>query len=272
MAGYVRARGKRRDGTTKWQARYWDPKDPSRRVEKTFAKQREAERWLTTQGAAVLDGTHVNPRRSERPFPIAAEAWRETWADLEPKTKGGYEAILTRWLIGERDPLHLGRPCRFRNVKVGAVTPEMVQRFVNELASARQPNTVRRIYSVLRGVLKVAVERRYLAVNPCDAVKLPGKGANRNGARPTRMLFLNPPEVRTLAAAMPRPSDRLAVYIAAYCGLRAGELWALRRSDVDLLHGTLSVERALKEINTSADTDKGLLLGPTKTHASGAVR
>jgi integrase len=55
--------------------------------------------------------------------------------------------------------------------------------------------------------------------------------ARSNGARPRRMLFLTPPEVRALAAAMPRPQDGLAVYVAAYCGLRADELWALRRSD-----------------------------------------
>ena len=115
-------------------------------------------------------------------------------------------------------------------------------------------------------MLRVAVERRYIATNPCDAVKLPRKSKGR--AKPKRMLFLNPTEVRALADAMPRPADRLAVYVAAYCGLRAGELWALTRKDIDLLHGTLAVERALKEINTSADQDKGLLVGPTKTHAS----
>lgn len=45
------------------------------------------------------------------------------------------------------------------------------------------------------------------------------------------------------------------------------ELWALRRRDVDPLHGVLHVERALKEINSSAESmaeDKGLVFGPTK--------
>jgi integrase len=87
------------------------------------------------------------------------------------------------------------------------------------------------------------------------------------------MLFLSPPEVRTLADAMPEPY-RLPVYVAAYGGLPAGELRALRRRDVDLLHGVLHVERALKEVNTSAEFlagDKGLVFGPTKTHAARAV-
>jgi len=87
------------------------------------------------------------------------------------------------------------------------------------------------------------------------------------------MLFLSSPEVRRLADAMPE-LYRLPVYVAAYRGLRAGELWALRRRDVDLLHGVLRVERALKEINTSAEPlagEKGLVFGPTRTHAARAV-
>ncbi len=179
--------------------------------------------------------------------------------------RAGYEAILQKHVLP-----------RFGGAKVGAVTTEAVQRYVNGLAAGKAPNTVRRVYSVLRSVLRVAVERRYIAVNPCDAVKLPRKGsaaAGREGARPARMLFLSPPEVRTLADAMPEPY-RLPVYVAAYCGLRAGELWTLRRRDVDLLHGVLHVERALKEVNTSAEFlagDKGLVFGPTKKQAARAV-
>lgn len=148
--------------------------------------------------------------------------------------------------------------------------PEAIQRYVNELAEKRASNTVRRIFSVIRGVLRVAVERRYIAVNPCDAVRLPRKGLTRSGERKERMRFLSPADVRALAAAMPE-RDRLPVYVAAYCGLRAGELWALQRRDVDPLGGVLRVERALKEIHTRADSlrsEKGLVFGPTKTHAT----
>jgi hypothetical protein len=46
-------------------------------------------------------------------------------------------------------------------------------------------------------------------------------------------------------------------------------LWALRRKDVDLLHGDLHIRNAVKEINSAAatlDGDKGLIVDPTKTH------
>lgn len=254
MAGYVRARGKRRDGTTKWQARYWDPENPAGRIEKVFRSKRDAARWLTRQGAAVLDGSHVDPRLGVQTVRNVAEEWRATWTDLEPKTRAGYEAILTKHVLAN-----------FGDQKVARVTAKTVQAYINELAGKRKPNTVRRVYSVLRAVMRTAVERRYIGTNPCDAVKLPKKGANGSGSR----LYLTPEEVRRLAEAMPK-SFRLPIWVAAYCGLRAGELWALRRRDVDELHGVLYVRGALKEINSSAESmkaDKGLVFGPTKTHA-----
>ncbi len=117
-----------------------------------------------------------------------------------------------------------------------------------------------------RSVLALAVRRRYLATNAADNAKLPKK-APRNQQR----LYLSAPDVRKLAEAMPA-RYRVAVYVAAYCGLRAGELWALRRRDVDLLHGELHVRQALKEINTTSEhltpLEKGLQFGPTKTHAA----
>lgn len=123
------------------------------------------------------------------------------------------------------------------------MSTEVVQRWVNDLAETLAPNTVRRNYTVLRSILRIAVERRYIAVNPCDAVKLPRK----RGATKRKMLFLTSSEVRTLAEGID-PHYRVAVYLAAWCGFRAGEQWALRRDDVDLDAGTVRVDEAIKEV------------------------
>jgi len=179
----------------------------------------------------ALRGTYTDPRKGERPVAEVADAWRETWGDLEPKTRAGYEAILTRHVLP-----------RFGRTKVGAVSAEAVQQFVNELAANRAPNTVRRVYSVLRAVLRVAVERSYIAVNPCDAVKLGSK--RRAGIRRSH-LYLEGSELRKLADGIDAPY-RVPVYVAGSCGLRAGELWALRRAHVHLLAGTLAFRYARK--------------------------
>jgi integrase len=263
MPGHVRARKdrngrvrKRADGSTIWQARYPDPsKGGTAKIERSFKNKRAAERWLAEMEAAKHAGTFVDPRRGITAFTKVADEWRGTWLDLAPKTRAGYEAILSHHL----EP-------KFGGLPINSITPDRVQAFVNQLAARRSPNTVRRVFTVLRGVMRVAVERRYIAVNPCEAVKLPSK---RTGVRRAKV-FLTPEEVRTLAEAMPEPY-RVPVYVAAWCGLRAGELWALRRRDVDLVQAVIRVERALKEINSSAESlngDKGLIFGAPKSEAA----
>lgn len=231
-------------GREKWRARYPDPtRGGKKQIERQFDTKREAERWLTSQRAAIQRGDHINPNDNQRYFEQVVEAWQATWLDLEPKTRAGYKAILNRHVLP-----------RWRGVRIGAISPEAIQVWINELAADRHPNTVRRIYSVLRAVLKVAVERRYLMANPCDAVKLPRAPAVAIGER----VILSADEVAALAEAI-TPRYRLLIYAAAYTGLRAGELGGLRRRDVDLLHGSLNVERALKDVSGH------LIFGPTKT-------
>lgn len=219
---------------TVWRARYPDPtKGGKAQIERQFATKREAERWLTAQRSALQRGEHIDPRESARTVGSVAEEWRGTWLDLKPKTRVGYESILNRHVL-----------LRWEGVRVGAVTPEAIQDWVNELAEEREPATVKRVYGVLRSVLKVAVERRYITANPCDPVRLPRQEA----AAVRDRVILTAGEVTALAEAI-TPHYRVLVYAAAYTGLRSGELLALRRKDVDLLHGKLNVDRNLSDVS-----------------------
>jgi integrase len=218
------------------------------------------------QGVAVLDGTHVDPRKGERLLSEVAAEWRETWTDLEPKTRIGYDSILNVHIVGTP-----AAPARFHRAKVGGVSPEVYQRWINDLAAELAPNTVHRINTVLSAVLRLAVQRRYIAVHPGDAVKLPKKRRSKR-----KMLFLTPGEVRALAEAID-PHYRVAVYVAAWCGFRAGEQWALKREDVDLQAGTIRVDEALKEVTAGSKDDDlddvvrlspSLIIGSPKSEAS----
>jgi integrase len=254
VAGHI----KKRKDNGRWRARFPDPlRGGTTQIERTFTTKAEAEDWLLNMQHSSKTGTFIDPAASARTFGAVVDEWRGTWTDLEPKTKAGYESILNKHILP-----------RFGKARLSGITPDAVQKFVNELAAKRAPATVRRVYTVLCAVLRLAVRRRYLApaANPADHVKLP-KGPPK---KPKGRLYLSAADVRKLAEAMPK-NYRVAVYVAAYCGLRAGELWALRRKDVDLLHGELHVRQALKDINTTSThltaKEKGLLFGPTKTHA-----
>lgn len=262
MAGHIKKRT-RSDGTTTYQARVPSPANRRKDVVKTFERKRDAERWLAAQAAAIDRGDFYDARRGDALFREVAGEWEETWADLAPKTRVGYESILNRHVLPA-----------FGAARVSAITPKAVQDFSNGLAKTHAPNTVRRVMDVVRGVLAVAVERRYITTNPCAAVRLPKKGE----ARTIDIHPLTHAELRALVAALPE-HWRLPVLLDAYTGLRAGELWALRRRDVDPLRGEIAVDEAIKEVTRRAAesipasqrlTDS-LIVGPTKTYAARKV-
>jgi integrase len=58
------------------------------------------------------------------------------------------------------------------------------------------------------------------------------------------------------------PNLRAMVLLATFCGLRLGELRALRRRHLDLLHRTVKVVEQYQEL-----ADGTLVLGPPKTDA-----
>ena len=251
MAGHLAKR--KRGDTIRWRARYPDPtRGDTAQIERTFRTRREAERWLTAQQSAIHQGTHIDPATGGQHLGVVVDAWRSTWIDLEPKTKAGYESILNRHVLP-----------RWRDARVGAVDAPAIQTWINELATHRHRETVTKIYNVLRLVMRYAVAMRYRSDDPCAAVKLPS-----SRKEPKReMLFLTPAEVASLADAI-TPRFRLVLYVSSYIGLRAGEVEAVRRKNVDLLHNRVSVVLALKDINTTseniAEEDKGLIFGAPK--------
>jgi integrase len=258
---HVRKLGKRRDGTTVWQARIPDPHCPpggTKKIERSFSSEREAEDWIATMRADLLRGEYRDPRLADRPFSEILDAWRESWQGgrrIGPNTERRYNAILRKYIEPE-----------FASSPIASITHERVQRFVNAKASdpSIAAGTVRNVHAVMRTACAYGVRLNRMPTNPCLNIDLP---------RPNRqeMLFLTAEEVATLADRMGefdlpgRSAYRVLVFTAAYTGLRAGELAGLQRRDVDLLRGVSHVRRALKDVNGRLE------VGPTKTHATRTV-
>jgi integrase len=110
----------------------------------------------------------------------------------------------------------------------------------------------------MKAVMTSAVDAGTLKVNPCVGVRLP---------RPERrdMHFLAADQVMALAEEA-GDSHRTLVLFAAYTGMRAGEIAALRWERVDLLRGAVDVVESYAEVHGE------LVLGPTKTYARRTVR
>jgi integrase len=113
-------------------------------------------------------------------------------------------------------------------------------------------------YALLRTVMGQAVAERLIPANPCQV-----KGAGRT-TRVRRIRIATPEELVKITAEMP---DRLQllVLLAAWCGLRYGELAELRRGDINLDAGTVTVSRAVVRVD-GAD-----VVGSPKSHAGERV-
>jgi integrase len=86
---------------------------------------------------------------------------------------------------------------------------------------------------LLRAVLNTAVEDGLIARNPC---RVKGAGADNTPERPT----ISVDQVYAIAGAIV-PRYRALVLLAAFTGLRLGELRALRRKRLDLDAATVTV-------------------------------
>jgi integrase len=225
------------------------PPSSGRKLERTFATKAEAEHWLNSQQSAVRTGTFIDPTKGDTTLAEVSELWRATWpiTPLAPKTARGYDSILSAHVIP-----------RWGGVCVSAIDAAAVQVWVGELCTTNHAQTVHNIYAVMRHCMRAAVQHRLVLVNPCtkDVVKLPSK-KKAKASRPEQ-LYLSATELRQLVNATPE-RWRLPLRIAGIVGSRAGEIWGLRRCDVDGLHGSIRVTYALKEV-------PALIAGPTKTY------
>ncbi|HQY32478.1 tyrosine-type recombinase/integrase [Actinotalea sp.] len=100
-------------------------------------------------------------------------------------------------------------------------------------------------YRLLHTGLAQAVSDGLIPANPC-AVKGAGQ---RDSRHRTERRVLGPEELWPLVDAMPE-RYRAAVVVSVLSGLRAGELFALQRRNVDLAAGTVRVERSLARPGT----------------------
>jgi integrase len=114
---------------------------------------------------------------------------------------------------------------------------------------------VAQAYRLLRMLLGHAVREGRIDANPCQI-------ARAGQVKSTVRVPATPAEIDALAAAMPERYNA-AVHLAAWSGLRAGELFGLARRHVDLDAGTVRVERAVTYMPGHPP-----VLGLTKTESS----
>ena len=216
-----------------YQASVWSARD-GRRIKKSFPTLAEAKAWRVDAQGAIRRGTMRAP--SQLTLREVAEAW------LSGARKG---SIRNR--SGDRY-----KPSVIRTYEIALrlrVLPELGGRNLSEirradlqdfadrlLAAGTDASTIRNTLMPLRAILRRAVARGDIAVNPTSGLELPAVRGRRDH-------IASPEESSKLVGALPE-RDRALWATALYGGLRRGELQALRWDDVELAKGVIRIKRA----------------------------
>jgi len=222
----------------------------SRRVSiGTFRTKAEAEVALAAAISDQQRGAWVAPEKGRATLADYAWRWLETrltprGEPLRPKTWELYEGLLRLHILPTLGDVPLGR---LTTITIRSWHAEL-------LAHGPGRSSAAKCYRLLRTILTTAVEDGLIVANPCSI-----KGAGVEPADERELPTLA--QVYALAEAV-KPQFRSLVLLAAFGGLRRGELLGLRRRDFDLLHRTVDVRLQRQE------TRRGVHLeGPPKTDA-----
>lgn len=215
----------------RYRAAYTGPNAMLYRAPDTFANRGDAEGWLATAKRRIDLGTWTPPNAR----PVAArkaltfEPYAATFLverNLKPSTREHYAKLLRNQI----NPT-------FGDMAIPSITPYMVRSWHSELGT-RNPTQRSHAYALLRTILGEAVNDELIPANPAH-IRGAGNSKRVHKIRPATL-----GELEVITAAMPE-RYRLMVLLAAWCGLRFGELTELRRDDVDTKHGVLRVRRAV---------------------------
>lgn len=228
----------------RWQARHTGPDGVTRTAPSTFDTRLDATAWCDRQNRDVAAGLWTPPeagadsRQTVREY---ADRWLAT-RTLKPRTRSDYRRILDRLVLPDLGDVPLDR-----------LTPSTVRSWYAQVAPD-SPAMRAAAYSLLATIYRTAVLDGLVPVSPC---RVEGGGRVDRSVDPVPATL---PELAAITEAMPA-RYRAMVLLAAWCGLRFGELTELRRGDVDLDARVVRVRRGVTR------ADGAYIVGTPKTAA-----
>jgi integrase len=209
---------------------------------RTFPTKSEAHAWLATVQTDILKGAWVSPNAGALTLAEWGSLWLANRHDLRPRTRELYGYLLRDYIVLALGPSSLAD-----------LSPGRIRSWHAKLAAER-PALAPKAYRLLRTLLGAAVEDRRITTNPCQIKRA---ASEHPVERPTASVA----EVEAIADAIDN-RYRAMVLLAVWCSLRFGELAALTRRRIDLVHGVVDVQETLTETASGKH-----LLGRPKTDA-----
>ena len=216
----------------RWQARYTGPDGKRHASVTTYDDADTARLWLRNERVLVESPETWDPpkarlerARTRLTFATYADRWIEQ-RPLKPRTREHYRTLLARHLVPT-----------FGDLPLTSIAPDSVRQW-HALMGGSRPTLRAHAYGLLRTIMAEAERDELIARNPCHI---------RGGAQSTRVHKIKPATLEELAVLVDAMPARLRAMtlLAAWCGLRFGELAELRRYDVDTRAGVLRIRRAV---------------------------
>lgn len=226
----------RRLPSRRWQAGYTGPDTAMHYAPSTFDTREDGEAWLAAERGLIAGDTWTSPRqrKAERRRPrLTFGTFAETWLagrELKPRTRALYRRLLDTAILPALGAMPLT-----------SLDTADVRHWYGGMPADR-PTQRSHAYSLVRAIMSTAVQDGLVPSNPC---RITGAGTAK---RARKVVPASLAELGTAAHAMPE-QYRLMVLLAAWCGLRFGELAELRRGDVDMRSGVLRVRRAVTRVD-----------------------
>jgi integrase len=193
-------------------------------------------------------GSYIEP--SKTTVSVFLDRWLEQIeANVAPRTHERYREIAKKNLVPLLGQIAL---TKLRPDQISAAYAKALKSGRRDGAGGLSPRTVHHMHRILKQALSIAVRWRMLTRNPVDSVD-PPKVERR------KMTALDATETVRLLAYFKGTRMFTPVLLAVLCGLRRGEITALRWGSVDLDRKQLSV------VESAEQTAKGVRSKETKS-------
>lgn len=243
-----------------WRVRWWAPAPGGGRVmrySKPFPTEGEARDHRLKVETDERKGLSTDYSGAEQLLADYVKGWLDSrlvkGRPLAPRTRYEYEGLLRRNILPT-----------FGSTRLRAISTTDVRTWLGEVVERAGNDQAAKSYRVLRAVLNTAVADELLIRNPC---KIRGAGqweARERPFVPTEVVL----ELADAIVSVDKTKDksgssrlRALILLAGFAGLRPGELLALRRNDIDLLHRLVAVDENAPEVGGRRT------LGPPKSEA-----
>lgn len=224
----------------RFEVRYLKPDGRSSR-KRGFARKKDAELWMAEHvTAAKASDMFVS---HEAGMVTVGQLYEQFVAERSPIWKPSQaHTVDSRWRT------HISPV--FGDIPVSKITRAMLQDWVSGLAERRSASLTCTTANILSGVLDLAVQDRRITRNPMDGVTLP-----RRPRKKAVRTYLTVPQLMRLADECMHGrrlgvQRRALVLLLGFCGLRWGEMCALRVGDVDYGRGRVEVRSNLVRVGT----------------------